>query len=213
MMVLASCAAPRQADPASAGSFTASTEEAVLLARYPKLARRHGKLLQVSSRGGWIDYLDTDRACDPDSCVSYVLDGEWLEGRLFGISVGYFEGGDYIVADTRSQHLNTGGPPIFSPNKQRFATAVYNEAYETSSEGIRIWEVEGWLRNVRTISPHVLGYPEGVRWRGNGCLEFTAVHGDLYDGTGRPRHRGTYYLVEAVPEWRLHEASPRACTR
>jgi hypothetical protein len=177
-------------------------QEEALLARFPQSVRREGNVLLVAARGGMIRYEDKD--CEQDSdCAVFRLVDVFLDGRLFGIEVGYYEGGDYIVADTHSQHLFTGEKPSFSPNGRLFATAAFNEAYETAAEGVRLWSLEGGLRSVRAISPDILSYPEGLTWRGDRCVEFTAVEGSLYDDEGGERPRPTRYLVEAAPEWRL----------
>jgi hypothetical protein len=189
----------------------ADPAEQALLAQYPQAARRQGDTLRLLSRGGWITYRNTDCEKDPDSCISYVLDQAWHGGRFFGMKVGYYEGEDYIVADTQSVHLHTGGPPLFSPGGTLFATAVYSEAYETAAEGVRIWAVDFPMRNIRTIPPDVLGYPEDVQWLSDKCLRVSAIVGSLYDDQGRERPRGTYYLTEAAPEWRLEEKEPLIC--
>lgn len=171
--------------------------ERMLLERYPNSVRRHGNILRVRSRGGWLSY--EDRSCETGSdCASYSLDRDFLDGRLFGIDVTYYEGNDYIVADTQSGHECTGGSPIFTPDGKLFAVAVFNEAYETCAEGVTLWQIEPALRKIRHIN--VLTYPEQLRWRGSDCLEFTAIDGE-YDEA----NRRSYYLLKAEPEWRLSQ--------
>jgi hypothetical protein len=180
----------------------ADPQEEALLARFPQTVRREGKVLFVPARGGMIRYEDKDCELDSD-CSVYRLVDTFLDGRLFGIEVGYYEGGDYLLADTQSEHLFTGEKPLFSPDGRMFATAAFNEAYETAAEGVRLWSLQGPMALVRAVSPDVLAYPEGLAWRGARCVEFTAVEGSLYDAEGRERPRRTWYLVEAAPEWRL----------
>jgi hypothetical protein len=161
--------------------------------------------LKVASRGGWLTYETTDCEASSD-CASYSLDRAFLDGRIFGIEVGFYEGGDYIVADTESLHECTGGTPLFSPDNQLFAVAVYNEAYETCGEGVGLWRVDFPLRKIRTVSPSVLTYPERLLWRGNGCLEFTAIEGEYNEAARR-----TYYLIKDDPEWRLERKPDPSC--
>jgi hypothetical protein len=179
--------------------------EQTLLARYPDSVRRQGNILRVKSRAGWLGY--EERSCQASSdCVSYSLDRAFLDGRLFGINVTYYEGSDYIVADTHSGHECTGGSPIFSPDGKLFAVSVYNEAYESCSEGVTLWQLEPELRKIRTISPQALTYPEHLRWRGSDCLGFTAVEGEYNEA-----NRRAYYLLKAEPEWRLGNEAAAAC--
>lgn len=185
--------------------------ETKLLARYPDVVRRDGNLLRVASRGGWLDYRDTDCVDQVDACARYTLDQAWQNGRFFGVAIGLYEGGDYLVADTQSGHEFTGGPPVFSPNGGLFATIVYSESYPTSGEGVRIWATDFPMRNIRIVSPHVLAYVETPIWRGERCLSFTAVPaggGDMFPDLA---DRRTYYLVEAQPEWRLQDEPAAIC--
>lgn len=175
-----------------------------LLERYPSLVSRDGTVLKVVSRGGELEY---ETKCEEaDECAIFHLDRVFLDGRMFGISVGYYEGSDYFVADTESVHECTGDAPTFSPENRHFAVAVYSEAHETCGEGVAIWATDFPLRKIRTVSPHVLTYPKALKWRGSSCLEFTAIAGE-YDEAARR----TYYLVKAEPEWRLESAATPAC--
>jgi hypothetical protein len=217
IMVLAGCVSP-VAEQRSISIGEASAQEEKLFARYPLAAYRRGNVLHVASRGGVLEYQDKSCEIDAD-CVSFRLDDVFLDGRLFGIEVGYYEGGDYIVADTQSLHLYTGDRPIFSPSGSMFATAVFNEAYETSAEGVRLYALDfrsahGFgLRLVRLISPNVLTYPDKVVWFTDACVSFVASEGSLYDEQGNEKSRTTFYLVAAEPEWRLTRERDAKCTK
>lgn len=211
LLLLASCAAP-QAAAGPARRFAAENPvEAALLARYPRSVRREGNVLRVASRGGWLDYSDTDCEADAETCISYTVDQAWQNGRFIGIAVGLYEGGDYLVADTQSGHEYTGDVPLFAPNGIHFASAAFNEVYETSAEGVRVWTADPVLREIRVISARVLTYPEALTWLGDSCLRFTAVPlrpGELF---GDPQNRRTFHLVAAEPEWRLLDAPAAGC--
>jgi hypothetical protein len=208
VLTLAGCSfnppSPATRKPAA---ITPSAAEQALLAKYPSLVRRESNVLKVASRGGWITYENRDCEVSSD-CASYSLDRAFLNGRLFGIEVRYYEGGDYTVADTESLHECTGGSPVFSPDNQLFAVAVYDEAYETCGQGVGLWRLDFPLRKIRTVSPSVLTYPQNLRWRGNACVEFTAIEGFEYNEAARR----TYYLVKDEPEWRLERQRARPCT-
>ncbi len=209
-LMLAACSTPSPA-PVDAhlvepSALLPPASERALLDSYPRLLTRSGTVLNVASSGGGIDYVS--RCDQADDCAIFHLDQEFLGGRLFGIAVGYYEGTDYFVADTQSVHECTGGPPTFSPDGQHFAVAVYSEAYETCGEGVAIWTLDPMLQKIRTISPRVLTYPEGLKWRGADCLEFTAITGDYDEAKRRP-----YYLVRAQPEWRLELAPNGPCQK
>jgi hypothetical protein len=100
-----------------------------------------------------------------------------------------------------------------------FATAVFNEAYETSAEGVRLYALDfrsahGFgLRLVRLISPNVLTYPDKVVWLTDACVSFVASEGSLYDEQGNEKSRTTFYLVAAEPEWRLTRERDAKCTK
>jgi hypothetical protein len=196
--------APVESPLAEASALLPPASERALLERYPQLVSRTGNVLKVASRGGNIAY--ESECAEADDCTVYHLDRAFLDGRMFGISVGYYEGTDYHVADTESLHECTGDVPTFSPDNRHFAVAVYSEAYETCGEGVGIWATDFPLRKIRTVSPRVLTYPQALRWRGSDCLEFTAIAGE-YDEAARR----TYYLVKAEPEWRLDQAAPSTC--
>jgi hypothetical protein len=178
--------------------------ERALLERYPRLVSRSGKVLKVASRGGELDY--ETKCAEADDCAIFHLDRAFLQGRMFGISVGYYEGSDYYVADTESVHECTGDAPTFSPDNRHFAVAVYSEAHETCGEGVAVWAVHPMLRKIRTVSPRVLTYPKALNWRGSDCVEFTAIAGEYNEAARR-----TYYLVESQPEWRLENEEPETC--
>jgi hypothetical protein len=205
---LAACStltAPPSASPlVEASAILAPASERALLRRYPHLVSRNSNVLTVASHGGELEYVS--KCGEADDCTVYHLDRAFLDGRMFGISVGYYEGTDYFVADTQSLHECTGDAPNFAPDNRHFAVAVYNEAYETCGEGVAIWATDFPLRKIRTVSPRVLTYPEVVRWRGNACLEFTAIAGQYNEAARR-----TYYLVQAQPEWRLEQAASEPC--
>jgi hypothetical protein len=219
VMVVAGCVS-HGAEQRGTSAGEASTHENKLFARYPLAAYRRGNVLHVASRGGVLEYRDKSCAVDAD-CVLFRLDDVFLDGRLFGIEVGYYEGGDYIVADTQSQHLYTGGRPIFSSSGSMFATAVFSEAYETSAEGVRLYALDlnsgrggdTGLRLVRLISPNVLTYPDNVVWLTDACVSFVASEGSLYDAQGSETPRTSFYLVSAEPEWRLTKEREAKCTK
>jgi hypothetical protein len=188
----------------------ADPREEALLARYPDLVRREGNLLLVGARGGFLRHEDKDCAVDTD-CAAYRLDEAFQDGRLFGIEIGYYEGGDYMVVDTLSGALHTGEKPLFSPGGHMFATAAFNENYETAAEGVRLYALDFPMRLVRTVSSAVLAYPENLAWRGDRCITFTAVEGSFIDEQGREKSRTTWYLVEDAPEWRLTQALDPLC--
>ena len=186
------------------GALLPPASERALLDRHPRLVSRNGNVLNVASRGGNLEYVS--KCAEADDCTIFHLDQAFLDGRMFGISVGYYEGSDYFVADTESVHECTGDKPTFSPDNRLFAVAVYSEAHETCGEGVSIWATDFPLRKIRTVSPRVLSYPQALKWRGSDCVEFTAISGD-YDEADRR----TYYLVKAEPEWRLELSPNKSC--
>jgi hypothetical protein len=202
--------------PAAAAAFdpnaltrAATAREAALLAGKPMRVRREGDTLFVRTAKDDMPFRTENCGADDDRCVSYHLDRIWGDEAFFGILIGYWEGGDYEVVNREGFSTTTGDRPLLSPGGRWFASAVHNDAYETSREGVHIYD-SGQMQVVRTVPTTVLAYPEGLRWHGDGCLSFTAVDpGGPLQGPGTDRK--LWYLVEAAPEWRLTDRRAPAC--
>lgn len=202
--------------PAAAAGFEPNTltraaiaREAALLAGKPERVRREGDTLFVRTAKDDMPFKTENCGPDDDRCVSYYLDRIWGREALFGILVGYWEGGDYEVVNRAGFSTTTGDRPLLSPGGRWFASAVHNDAYETSREGVHVYE-SAQLQVVRSVPTTVLAYPEDLRWHGDRCLSFTAVDpGEPLEGPGTVRKR--WYLLEAAPEWRLTDRRPGEC--
>ena len=204
---LSACAAPPMSAPSSLAPSRAAGPadegERRIMAAHPGVVRRVGATLFI----GRTELTDISCEVDVDSCVTFRARDLLIEGRLFGVDVGYYEGQDYVVATTESNWITTGEKPVFSPDARYLAAAVFNEAYETMTEGFHLWAVDG-LTLRRRIVPEALSYTADLAWLGNACLSFTAQ--DSYVQGAAPT-RSTWYVVADRPEWRLTNKRDARC--
>jgi hypothetical protein len=94
---------------------------------------------------------DSDCARDTD-CAAFRLADVFLDAAVRR-GGRYYEGGDYIVIDTQSGAETYRREAVFSPSGHMFATAAFNEMYETAAEGVRLYTLDFPMRLVRAVSP------------------------------------------------------------
>jgi hypothetical protein len=195
---------PMSSPEPNARAVAAKTREALLLAQMPEGIRREGDTLFVRTAKGEARFRTENCEPNDDRCVSYHLDHLWDGGAFVGMLIGFWEGSDYLVLNRAGFSTTTGDRPLLSPRRRWFASAVYNEAYESSREGVRIYDA-ATMEEVRAVAPTTLAYPDQLAWRGDDCLSFTAAR------PGASRARARWWLVVASPEWHLTTSRPAAC--
>jgi hypothetical protein len=204
-LVLAAPATPASAAPVGGGGRV--DIEAALIARHSDRARRRGRTLEIRTDRRWMPFADKSCEADPDDCVEYRLDRIWTDQSLAGIRMSFYEGGDYVVVDRQGQTVHTGARPLLSPSGRHYASAFIDYA---SDDGglVRIWAV-GRAETIRAVTTGA-AEPSGLRWRGDACLSFLVGGGGLLGGAFADPPK-TWYLVEAVPEWRLTDRPSPQC--
>lgn len=184
---------------------SADNVEAKLVARAPAAVQRLGDTLVVRTRAG--EKRFATQYCedaDDDRCTGYRLDRIWGDGEVFGIMVGYYEGGDYRLVTRDGAETGTGARPLASPGRRWFASAVHSDAYETEREGVHIYDA-ATLRVAHAIPTDRLMYPDELRWHGDACLGFRAA---LPADWQRKRR---WWLAEDKGLWRLSRNRPARC--
>ena len=135
----------RVADALQYESVHALQAEPAVLAPAKAVARRDKDTLILSREDGRTVEMVDARPCLPaggdTQCTSYRL-AAWLPSRhAFVVDVRRYEGGHYLLIDTRSgQSIEIAAPPHFSPDGIRFATF---DGDEDGGDGIRIWVAHG----------------------------------------------------------------------
>jgi hypothetical protein len=137
----------RTADAVQYETQRAFAAEPGVLALAKSVARRDGhKLVLTREDGKTVEIADSPQCAGNDEesldCVRRVL-AAWLPSRhAFVIDERHYEGGAYILVDTRSgAQLRIDSPPHFSPDGSRFAT--FDKDDENEADGVRIWVRHG----------------------------------------------------------------------
>lgn len=186
--------------------------EAALLAQYPHLAKRENQVLKLwPGRNGTIA-LD-DRSCDNspvDDCVTYRFDAVFEGGDILGVSESYYEGHSYTLYHQAGPSIEVGERPIAAPDNRHLFSAASTDGHPPDA-GVSIIAVAGpRMTLVRRVFTSSLTAYESMRWLGPRCVGFTAsVVGA--DGNYGDQPRGTWYLIEDEPEWRLSREASSEC--
>jgi hypothetical protein len=135
----------RAADALQYESVRALQAEPAVLAPAKAVARRDKDTLILSREDGRTVEMVDARPCLPKGgdtqCTSYRLAAWLLSRHAFVVDVRRYEGGHYLLIDTRSgQSIEIAAPPHFSPDGIRFATF---DGDEDGGDGIRIWVAHG----------------------------------------------------------------------
>lgn len=214
LLLVPSCSPVARLSPERRAATVASPEEQALLGRYSRHARRDGSRLLLFE-GANVEPLEfVDRPCvehDGD-CIEYRLDAVFHGPDsptlpIFGLRETYYEGQSYTLV-SRHESVETGEPPVQSPDGQLLAAAASSDSYPPDT-GITLLRLrDGRPLTIRRISTEVLTNYRSLRWVGSGCIAFSASDAD--DGTyGAPE---PFALVEAEPEWRIIRGND-ACDR
>ena len=138
------------------------------------------------------------------------------DGRLLGFDWYGYEAGGYILVDRagKGSKFDTGAKPIPSPSGKRLASLEWSESGFGSLNGVLVLDVlPGSLREAARIGE----MPEGLtdwrfdRWRGENCLEISALPFAAMtqpDGSaprGTPRQRFTVQPKGVI--WALTKAA------
>ncbi|QHL90028.1 hypothetical protein GVO57_03275 [Sphingomonas changnyeongensis] len=137
----------------------------------------------------------------------YTLDRVWAAERLFGIRLSFYEGMDYMVIDRIGAGIQTGERPVFAPSGRYFASAFIDHAGGNGG-WVRLWPVGSDLPVRAVVTGN--GEPADLVWHGETCLSFKVTGGGPLGGRSTDDTRN-WYLVAAVPEWRLTERRPAGC--
>jgi hypothetical protein len=106
------------------------------------LATRHGDALRLTFRNGTArTYKDKGKkACEQNtspSCIVYVLYDYFPEHGLFLISVGYYEGGEWLlVRQLNGKEEKIVAPPWYSPDKKWLASVNWSEGLPAPPTGL-----------------------------------------------------------------------------
>lgn len=159
----------KAADALQYESVRALQSEPAVLALAKAVARRDKDRLILSREDGrTVEFADA-QPCLPEGgdtqCASHRL-AAWLPSRhAFLVDVRRYEGGHYLLVDTRSgESLEIASPPHFSPDGTRFATF---DGDEDGGDGIRIWVAHG---QSFVSEWNLSSGAQFVRWDGNDRL-------------------------------------------
>jgi hypothetical protein len=129
--------------------------------------------------------------------------------RVFGIEVGYYEGGDYLVVLDDGKQVMTGSRPVFSPSGRHLASAYHDYAHGDGGS-LRLWLRDEPHTPIRIVTTQALGAPAEVVWLSDTCLSFQAGPPEDLDDLSSPRRR-TWYLKAGQPEWVLTSIRAPEC--
>jgi hypothetical protein len=157
-------------------------------------------------------------------CVDMRLRGEVAgfsltpDNRFFGFDwKGYEADGHVLVDRTQAgQQVDTGGAPVFSPSRQRFAAVHQSESAFGELEGLGVWQVDAaGFRQVALVStiPEMLDW-QVDGWSGEDCINLSAIPfsrapsaGADYSGIARDR----YTARPSGATWRVVRAIGKGC--
>lgn len=190
--------------PASPAAIAATQQEAALLARTPAGIRRAGDSLIVDTSAGDARFRTTNCDGADDRCTAYWLDRLWARGKLVGIRIGLWEGGDYLVIDRAGRSTLTGTRPTLSPGARWLASASAADGPEGGDASIRIFDA-ATLAQVHAVGRGTLAGAERPAWQGADCLTFIAPSPDARPGARR------WWLRHDAGIWHLAARRPRNC--
>jgi hypothetical protein len=110
---------------------TEEYESACITQTQSSAVRRDGELLLKLSNGASKIYKDDSSGCENgpyENCKGYTLRDYFPEHRLFLVSVGFYEGGEWLlVSQLDGKEEQIVGPPGYSPSRKWLASASWNE--------------------------------------------------------------------------------------
>lgn len=138
------------------------------------------------------------------------------DGRYLGFAWHGNEAGGYIFVDRagKGAKFDTGARPVPSPNQRRLAALEWSESGFGSLNGVLVLDVlPGSLREAARIGemPEGLGDWRFDRWRGNACIDVSALpfttmtNRDGSAPSGTPRMR--YSVRPQGATWALFKAA------
>lgn len=186
--------------------------EAALLAQYPHLVKREDQVLKLWPGQTGTLALD-DRSCNDstvDDCVTYQFDAVFEGGDIVGVNESYYEGGSYFLYSVEGESIEVGERPIAAPDNRHLFSAASSDSHPPDT-GVSLIAVAGpKMSLVRRVFPSSLTQYESMRWLGPHCAGFIASAVDA-DGNYGDQPRGTWYLIEDGPEWRLSQEASSEC--
>jgi len=156
-----------------ADACAARTEQA-LIARTGGEVQRRGDRLLIRTGGGGVVPLE-NRSEEGDGYVRYRYHGPVEALRSHLVSVGFYEGGGYLLVDRETgEQTHLLSPPVPSPDGKRFATTSLDLEAGHDPNGIEVWRFgeTGPRLEWGLEGGESWGASEPV-WRGPDVLEFT----------------------------------------
>lgn len=143
--------------------------ESNLAKQHPGLFKRTGKALRISLRNGKTKILRDFEQGDDVKAFSLT---EYFPDNGYGvIDIALYEGHNLQMISLRDGKLtNTGGYPVLSPDKKRFAVAEFGSVYDYGVLAVYRISEKGLIREYSTRS-FDWGYGN-VKWRSSTSFSF-----------------------------------------
>lgn len=173
-------------------------------------ARRKGDLLSLKLASGKDkEYRSMPQACNEgihEKCLEYRLWGYRPADGLYVVSMGFTEGGGYLVVDkaTGSEARLDNDIPNFSPSGRRFVGVMSSEAHEPELD-LAVWSLAAGAPRLewshRTVAGKYALY-EFAGWQGEDRVRLKVTYGPT---DGGPNKDGEATITRIDDGWALEK--------